>query len=69
MLEAKGFPIYAWLTRRAIENCVPLEFLASLLVEQCEYTRAVPLYEADLALFPTPLGSLRGTACTPGASA
>ena len=28
MLEAKGFPIYAWLTRRAIENCVPLEFLA-----------------------------------------
>jgi hypothetical protein len=28
MLEAMGFPIYAWLTRRAIENCVPLEFLA-----------------------------------------
>jgi len=28
MLEAKGFPIYAWLTRRAIENCVPLEFIA-----------------------------------------
>ena len=28
MLEAMGFPIYAWLTRRAIENCMPLEFLA-----------------------------------------
>ena len=28
MLEAKGFPIYAWLTLRAIENCVPLEFIA-----------------------------------------
>ena len=28
MLEAMDFPIYAWLTRRAIENCVPLEFLA-----------------------------------------